>query len=381
MYELVKDFPNEFIFEEGYPCISIYQNTHRRAPENMDDSINFKNSLFNIEESLKKRIPKEEIDKLLKPLYDLLENQSFWAKTLDGLAVLANKDRCIVYVLPHPVDTITAVNDSFAIKPLIRVFQSAQNYHLLGLNKDSFSLYNANRYSIEEVERDPEIFKTVKEVLGEQHTDSFLNYGSYGGTPGNAMFHGQGGKNEEIKKDLIKYFKYVDKAVFENFSSKDKLPVILFGLAHNSGEFHKITNNPFLMKDGVEGSWEKLELNKLKEKAWEVMLPIYEAKTQALLEEFNQAKANFMGSADLELISQAAVEKRIKTILVEADVEFPGHLDTDDGTVKYERDDNISYNDLIESIIKLVLKAQGSVVVLPKEKMPTDSGLAAIYRF
>lgn len=379
MYELVKDFPNDFIFEEGYPCISIYQNTHRRAPENMDDGIKFKNSLFKIEESLKNKLKKEEIDALLKPLYELLEDRTFWANTLDGLGVLANKDKCMVYVLPHPVDTITTVGDNFAIKPLLRVYQSADNYHLLGLNKDSFALFNANRYSIEEVEKDPEIFKTTKEVLGDQYTDSFLNYGSYGGA--NSMFHGQGSKNDEVKKDLVKYFKYVDKAVFENFSSKDKLPVILFGLAHNSGEFNKISNNPYLMKDGVEGSWEKLDLEKLKEKAWEVMLPIYEEKTKALVEEFNGAKVNFLGSSDLELIGQAAVEKRIKTILVEADVEFPGHLDKDDGTIKYEREDGVSYNDLIETIIRLVLKAQGTVVVLPKEKMPTESGIAAIFRF
>lgn len=381
MYEIVKDFPNEFIFEEGYPCISIYQNTHRRSPDNIEDGTAFKNSLFKIEDNLKKRFEQEEIDALMKPLYDLLNDHSFWNKTLDGIAVLANKDKCIVYVLPHEVDTITEIGDSFAIKPLIRVFQSAGNYHLLGLNKDSFSLYNANRYSIEEVERNPDIFKSIKDALGDQHTDAFLNYGLRSGSSGGAVFHGQGGKSEEGQKDLEKYFRYVDKAVFDNFSSKDKLPVILFGLAHNSGEFHKISTNPYLMKDGVAGSWEKLDLNRLKEEAWKVMLPIYEAKTQALLDEFEQAGANSLGSRDLEEVAQAAVEKRIKTLLVEADVEFPGHLDLSNGTVSYERDDNISYNDLIETIVKLVLKAQGTVVVLPKEKMPTESGLAAIYRF
>ena len=55
MYEIVKDFPNEFIFEEGYPCISIYQNTHRRSPDNIEDGTAFKNSLFKIEDNLKKR--------------------------------------------------------------------------------------------------------------------------------------------------------------------------------------------------------------------------------------------------------------------------------------------------------------------------------------
>ena len=381
MYEIVKDFPTEFIFEEGYPCISIYQNTHRHAPENLDDAINFKNSIIRIEDSLKKRLDQEEVKNITKPLFDLFNDHGFWSKTLDGIAVLANKNRCIVYVLPHAVDSITAIGDSFAIKPLLRTFQSAQNYHLLGLNKDNFSLYTANRYSVTEVEKNPEIFKTLKEVLGDQHTESFSNFGSYGGTPGNVMHHGQGSKSDEALDDLVKYYRYIDQAVAANFSNKDKLPVILFGLAQNIGEFKKISTNPLVMKDHVEGSWEKLKSEQLKEKAWEVMLPVYLAKTQALVEEFNEARSKFLGSSDLEEIGQAAAEKRIKTIMVEADVEFPGHLDPGDGSVRYEREDNLNYTDLIDTIVKLVLKNKGTVVVVPKETMPCDTGLAAIYRF
>lgn len=381
MYEIVKDFPNEFIFAEGHPCISIYQLTHRHAPENMEDGTAFKNTINKIEESLLSNYDKPTVAAIMEPLEELLENRHFWNNTLDGIGVFANKNKCIVYVLPRPVENSAMIGDRFVIRPLLRTFQSAANYHILGLNKDSFTLFTANRYAIEEIEKDPEIFKTLKDVLGDEFTDSFLNYGSYGGTPGNAMYHGQGSKTEEGQKDLVKYFRYVDKAVLDNFSKNDKLPMILVALAQNGGEFRKISANPHLMKQGIDAAVESFDLVSLKEKAWAIMEPAYLEKTEVLVEEFHNAKAASLASGDLAQVAKAAVEKRIKTLLVAADTVISGILDRESGEIEPGQSDDLNNNDVIEEIVKLVLKSQGQVVVLPLEKMPDKAAVAAINRF
>ena len=59
----------------------------------------------------------------------------FWNNTTDGLAILANKNKCVVYKLERPVEELSVVANSWHIKPLIRAFQSARKFHLLGLNR------------------------------------------------------------------------------------------------------------------------------------------------------------------------------------------------------------------------------------------------------
>jgi hypothetical protein len=381
MYEIVKEFPNEIIFQEGEPCISLYQLTHRHSPKNQKDLIVFNNSIREIEDSLKQKYKKADINLIMKPFYKLKDDRDFWNKTLDGLAILANQNRCIVYRLARPVQNLAMVADGFHIKPLIRAFQSANNYHLLCLSGSEFSLYEANRYGIEEVEMGAEISRTINGVLGDEHTESFLTHGSYGGTDGNAIFHGQGGKKDEADKDLVKFFRYVDRVILENFSKAAKLPLILVSLAEHHGVFKKISNNPYLMEDGIKVSYDSLKMAQLNEKVWDIMEPINLEKTQKLVDSFKNAKANFLGSDDLVQVGRAAFEKKVKTILIEADKIIPGKFDGSTGRLEFENIDNPDYGDVLDNIVKSILRDKGEVVVLPRERMPSDTGLAAIYRF
>src|SRR5690625_6990285 len=76
----------------------------------------------------------------MQPFYELGEDYEFWQHTGEGLAVFASQDQCIVYKIERPVKEFTVVANSFHIKPLIRVFQSADRYHLLGISRRHFAL-------------------------------------------------------------------------------------------------------------------------------------------------------------------------------------------------------------------------------------------------
>ena len=65
MYEIVKEFPNDIIFEEDEPCISLYQPTHRYSPENKQDPIVFKNLIREIENLLKQKYQKNDLNSIM----------------------------------------------------------------------------------------------------------------------------------------------------------------------------------------------------------------------------------------------------------------------------------------------------------------------------
>ncbi len=381
MYEMVKDFPNEIIYKEVEPCVSLYQTTHRHGPENKKDRIVFKQLVQQIEESLKQKYEKSEVQQIMNPFSRLKDDPGFWMHTLDGMAMLASRDECIVYLLSSPVENLAIVSGSFHIKPLIRYFQAANTYCLLGLGSNSISLFEGNRYGVKEIELGEEIANEIAEMNVEEHADGFLTHGSYGGAEGVAMFHGHGGRKDAIEKDLERFFRYVDKTVMEKFSKQMKVPLILVSLEEHQGAFRKISNNPYLLQQGIALSYESLDLDQITKKAWDIMEPYFLNKTQKLADRYNNAKANALGSDVLLEVARAVFEGRVETLLVEADRIMPGRFDASTGKLEFGNIDDPECGDIIDYIVKAVMKDKGEVVVLPPEMMPTKTGLAAIFRY
>lgn len=381
MYKITNEFPHEIILNpKKGPLISIYQPTERNSLNNKQDLIRFKNALKKIENYFKKNYSDEEVEKRMKPLVDLHEDRTFWNSVYDGLAVLSDGEETVVYKLNRSVEELAVVSDSFYIKPLIRNFQSADRYHLLAISRDEFVLYEGNRYGFEKVDLGEDTPTTSEEVLGKEFTEPHLTAASYGGVGGAAMYHGHGGKKDEIDIDIERFFKYIDKFILDNYSEHDRIPLILGGLEENQGEFRKISNNQYLMNNGINKDLDALSREELKEYIWKILEPVYIEKNKELVERFETARANDLGSDDLIQVAKASIENKIDTVLIEADRKIDGKLDKETGKVN---DDNLGeeFSDILNEIAGITLKYKGRVVVIPKERMPSTTGIAAIYRF
>ncbi|HLS52890.1 MAG TPA: hypothetical protein VK031_02885, partial [Tissierellaceae bacterium] len=333
LYEIVEHFPNEIIYEGKAPCISLYQPTYRHKPESRQNIIRFKNLIQRIQNSLLNKYSKDETNKLLKPFYTIAEDRLFWNESKDGLAILSNKDKTIVYRLNRPVKEFAVVSDSFHIKPLLRIYQSADRYHLLGISRKNFSIYEGDRYGFEKIELEEDIATSIEEVLGDQYTEPHLNLGAYGGATGSYMYHGHGSRKDEIDKDTERFFRYVDKLVLDKFSNPEKIPLILIGLTEHHGLFRNITSNPHLMEDGILKDYEALDIEEMRNEAWKVMEPYYLNKTKELVDRFKMEQAKFLATDDLAQIARAILEGRVDTLLVEADKIYPGKINEETGEI------------------------------------------------
>lgn len=381
LYEVVKDFPHEIIHEQDGPFISLYQPTHRYRPENKQDVIRFKNLIKKLENSLTQKYPESKITEIMKPFNALAEDKLFWNNTTDGLAILATKERCIIYKLQRSVEEFVVVANSFHIKPLIRTFQSADRYLLLGLNRKEFVLYEGDRYGFEEIELDPDIPRTITEVLGDRYTESYLTAGTYGGAAGTGTFHGHGGRKEEINKDIERYFRYVDRFVSENYSQPLHLPLMLVSINEYHSLFKNISHNPSLMENGIKKAFDTMSLEELKENAWKVMEPFYLEKTKKVIDRYETEKAKGLASDVLRKVAVAEVENRIDTIMIEADRIIPGKINKETGELEKEDIENPEVGDILNELAEMAFKTKTKVVVLPEERMPSTTGVAAIFRF
>ncbi len=381
LYKLVERFPEDMIFKEEGPLVSLYQPTHRIFPDNKQDVIVYKNLLRTIENSLKLLVDDSESDELMKPLYAIKDDKEFWNNTYDGLAILVNKKNCIVYKLREPVKELAIVANSYYVKPLIKAFQALEQYQVLGLSRENFNLYQGNRYGFEELVIDEDQPRTMEDVLGDQKTESYLSHGSYGGTGAPTMYHGHDDPKQEADKDTEKYFRYVDQFVYEHYSKKAKLPLILIALSQYHSYFRTLSNNPYLIQEGIDKSIESMNLSEIRASVADVIERINKEKYEKNTEAYAQANANSLGASDIAQIAKAAFEGRVKTIMIEEDKIVSGSLDFETGKITFGDIDKPDNSDVINELVQLVLLNGGEVLVLSKAHMPSETGVAAIYRY
>jgi hypothetical protein len=365
------------------PCLSLYQPTHRRRPENEQDPIRFRNLVKELEASLRQKYPAVETRLLLEPFEALAHEHSFWNQTLDGLAVLGGTTLFRVFRLQRPVAELAVVADSFHTKPLRRFLQSVGRYQILGLSLRKIQFFEGNRDALDEIDPVPGVPRTITEALGDELTESHLTVASYGGVgqASTPMRHGHGGKRDEVQTDAERFFRAIDRAVLEHHSRPSGLPLILAALPEHHDLFHRISHNPFLMAEGLTINPDVLPIDELRERAWQVVEPSYQARLATLADEFAVAKSNGLGSDDLAQVAQAAVAGRVATLLIESDRQIAGRLDGATGRVEVADLSHPQVDDLLDDLGELVGKMGGRVMVIPAERMPGRTGLAATYRF
>lgn len=377
------DLLKEIASARNPPCVSLFQVTHRQHPDNVQDPLRFRVLIKEVEASLRKKYSSEETQNILNPFHELAIDSQFWNHTLDGLVVFACQNYFRAVRIPRSVSEFVIVSDSFHTKPIHRFLQSVDRYQVLGISLNQIRLFEGNRYSLDEIELVPGVPRTISEALGNELTEPHTTVASYGGVGGGAtpMHHGHGGKKDEVNIDAERFFRAVDRAILEHYSQQSRLPLILAALPQHHHLFRRISHNPHLISEGISFNPDSISVSKLQNLAWQAIEPVYKAKLNAWNEEFAKAKSQQTGSDDLVQVAQATASGRVKTLLIEAERQIAGRLNATTGKVELDDLRNPEVDDLLDDLGELVEKMKGLVHVVPADKMPTRTGLAAIYRY
>jgi hypothetical protein len=241
-------------------------------------------------------------------------------------------------------------------------------------------LFEGNRDALEEIDLVPGA-RTITEALGDHLTKPHLTVASYGGAGGVPQRHGHGSKNDEIDTDTERYFRAVDRSILEQYSRPSGLPLILAALSEYHEPFHRVSQNPYLLPEGIETNPGALSSDELCRHAWRAVEPRYLARLGQLVERFGAARGVNLGDENLPEIAAAAVAGRVATILIEADRVVAGRIEEDSGGITFGARNRPDMDDVLDDLAELVLRMGGDVVVVPVDRMPVDTGAAAIYRF
>jgi len=375
-YIVAERFPHPIIEKGEAPLVSIYLPTSRLTTESKNNEIRFKNLLKKVESTLASDYPGKQGEKILSDLKELAEDKKFWANQLDGLGVIATSEDVVVYKLQRDVMEYVEVADTFYIKPLLNAYQTDDSFQILALNKSDFTLYEGNRYALRKVDLPEDQQKSLKDVVGYFTEDNHMQ-GSSVGLQGSARFGYGGSSRDEEAIDVEKYFRWVDRYVFENHSKRTELPLILASLPENHTEFAKISHNDYLAGEGIKKDPQSLDDGELRKMAWAVLEPDFNNHLKKLIEKYELSKSRELASEDISEIARAAMEGRVESLIVNLNKTVPGSIDPNTERLLVEDESG----DMLNDLTLLALKQNAKVYVVTDENLSLDTGVKAIYRY
>jgi hypothetical protein len=381
MTSLAATVPGELLKPGSSPCITIYMPTSRCFPDNVQDTLRFKNLVSMAEEEGTASVGKREIEPLIERLRVFQEEHEFWNHTLDGLAVFVAPGYFRVLRLQQPVLEQVHVSDVFFVKPLIRIFQMSGRFQVLVLTKNAIRLYEGSRQRIDEIEPASGVPKTLTDALGTEITPPHITVASYGGVgQGSSMRHGHTSRKDEEELDEERYFRAVDHAVTEHHSKPSGLPLILAALPQHQSLFRSINHNPGLLEDGISVDPGLLEPDILRDKALEVLEPHMQREIDHYVARYEESVSKSLGSDNLFDITEAALSGNVSVLLLDEQSVYPGGIDQAKGNISFSMTTKGNEHDVLEDLAVTVMGKGGDVLVLPSEKIPSASGVAAIFR-
>jgi hypothetical protein len=372
---LSREILNQLIAPHRYPCISMYMPVDPAFPGEMQNRPRFEDLLTKAESEMKAGYANTLIRELGDKCRSLAGEREFWNSRLAGLAVFCSPDLMLAVDLPRPVRDTMIVADHFYTKPLIRELQTMNRYQVLCLTRKDVRLLEGDRDTLVEV---PII--GVPPTAAEAYAMEGNRANASTGPDSRPGAHHPGTPDTGIL-NLDRWFRAVDQAIWRNHSRISHLPLILCAIPESESEFRRICKNEYLMDQGIQLDPDHIPLARIREEAWKVIEPLYSEKARQAVDNFRVAKAHHQGDDDVYQVAHRACDGKIQMLLVEADRQIGGKVDAAKREVLMGDISDPMLGDLLDDTAQTVLRAGGDVWVIPQDLMPTDTGMAAVYRY
>lgn len=389
------------------PCLSLYMPTHRQVPDKLVDRPAYRHLVEALEMALSFAHPRQEIERLLEPFRSLEGNARFWEHTRDGLAVLAADGRADVFLLPTPVKPLALTTARFHTMPLVRIAASTDRFNVLTLTSRVAHVYEGavadgvpdrldpvplhGMTGTEAARGELDRAAVIDEEIYQPHR-VYRGMGPSGLGYSGVVHGGAGAKQDDIDADTEIFFRAIDEVVLERVSKHSMLPLVLVAAPRLAAVFRGLAKNRLLLEDAVDKDVHLVPEHELAALVAPIFAAAREKRIRRELNLFEQARDHDLGSGDLSDIARAAVAGRVATLLIEKDRFETGRLDRATGAIetdgeaggdRSQRGDQPAVRgaDLFGAVAEAVLLHGGGILALDRIAMPTESGVAAVYRY
>ncbi len=288
----------------------------------------------------------------------------------DGLAVFCAPDYFLVASAPGVETAAAVVANHFRVAPFVAAVQAPQDFYILGLNRRHMRLLHYSHGRCEAVHlpdsvpADEDAFNAFDKPDHELRNRS--SAGSGQGSMGAVVF-GMKTDNDSRREYAHHYYLAVDRGLKDTV--KDT-PVLLAGLHEEALEFRRAAKHCKLLDTVVEGNPDHVTPAQFAPAAARAALEHYHGHGDAVIAKYREMTDRSRTMEGARDVWKAAAAGRVHQLCATEGVEVPGDIQQPH-----------SHEDLINAGIAETLKNGGEVFLLPKDRMPAESPVAAILRF
>jgi hypothetical protein len=385
MKNLTIDQLKKLAQQTASPSISIYLPTHRTGQDTQQAPIRFKNLLRDAEKQfLNSGMGPREVTALLQPAQVLLDDPFFWRHQYEGLAVFMGSDNFHYYRLPICVEELLIIAQSYYVKPVLPLFTNNGHYYILAISQNEVRLFEGTRHSVGQIDLPDETPQSLDEALKFDDPEKQLQLHtavSQGGARA-GIFHGQGPGNEEQNVRIERYLNLVDIGLKEIFREQ-QAPLILAGVDYLLPIYRKVSKYANIMQEGITGSPDQLRPEALQELAWPIVEGYFRQESEKILDQYQQFVGVEKATDNLDEIVAAAFNGRVDKLVLTSEAQVWGTFNVETGKVVHHSAGQSNQNNLalLDFAAMKTLQNGGTVYALSQDEMPTDSPIAAIFRF
>jgi hypothetical protein len=378
-----QDF-SELLNYRHHHAISLYVPTSQIAADSHQNRILFKDLVRDAFRQIEKLDIDEKSSQLIFEAVDrITQDKSFWLHQSKGFCLFVSPSFEQWFRLPIEVPQLAVLSNRFHVKPLISLINERYDFYVLALSKNDVKLYCGDAYGMAE-EQVTNLPKSMSEALQleviekEQQFHTSTTGVGVGRRP--ASYHGNAEWKDDKKKALMRFLHKVEKAVEIHLRGKDA-PLLLAGVKYLLPLYRQINRYPgFIVDSVIQGNTEKWNTAELFEEATKILLPLFRENEQQAVEKYYQ-KVNRRVSQDLAEILREAELGRVETVLVARGVREWGTFDEKNLQVHFDQANTPEAHDLFDLACAKTILNGGKAFVLPPEKVPAGSSIAAIMRY
>lgn len=366
--------------ETGGTYVSLFLPTSRSGREIEADRLRWKNMLSDVESALLDELRRPDVEKLLAPARELLDDAIEWQYMSDGLVMYLGPDGHRAYRVPAPITPLATIGDHRVLAHLLRLLSGDEHFHLLALSQHEVRLLGGSRNAVEEIEL-AEIPTSLADVArgDDSRTDAVAR--PMGRRGGRAVFYGHSGSDPNLRQQETERLLRAVADGMRDVLRGQSAPLVLVGLEHLVVTYRELNDYPHLMSEAVPHNADGLSAEELHRLAW----PLVERRLQSARDEvigrFRELHGTGRVSSDLEAVARAATEGRVETLFVRADP-WSWEVASDDEipVVRLGKDERYALSELVDAAAVATISTGGQVFATSRVVVP-DSQVAAIYRY
>lgn len=381
MNKITTETINTLLTHQDGNVLSIYMPTHSTpTPPNISENqTRFKNLIRRGFEALGSVGDKRKLEILERQLEQKIDDLPFWHDMCSSLAIFADEDGYRLYHLPIEIAEQVYVGDTYDVIPLLQLKSLNRPYYVFALAQHEPKLLHGDLYGLEPVDISfPESMEVALNI-----DEMFINSNTIRAGSGSMKTspHGQGDSQEAGGEERLMYFRILDKRIAESSKIDKTVPILIAATDSEAGDFRAISKLPNLLGRHLGGNRTKENLHELHMAATALIMDeTVEPEIRQIAELYQKSVGAERATNDVAAIERAAREGRVGTLILSALNRSRDSIgnrlkETFVEEIKGERKQKIL------TLIGDVVRTGGSIELFPRQLMPEQVTVAAVYRY